>query len=840
MLDFLRFRWPTVPGELCYALRSLRRDPVFSATALLILGLGSGAHTALVAAVQGLLLAPLPYPEPERLVSVYELREEQGEGEASRRGVALDTLPAWREVEGLEHLAGYRLRSFGLQTAGGRSDAPESQLSEVEVVQVGMTTAGLFRTLGVEPRLGRGFTAEEEQSDLPVVVIGHGLWRRFFAGEPDVLGKCLWLNGKAHTILGVLPAEFRMVIRGRVPDAYIPISHADYGGSRSKRALEVVARRRPGVDLTGLQAELSALGERLAGAWPMTHDGLGIGAESLDTAWRGANRRPLSLLLGGASLLLIIVCANVAGLMLARSVRHRRRRAIRAALGAGGLRLALPTLLEGALIGLGGSLAGLWVAKLALDGLPLALPVLGGAAPIAGFDLDALQLSAGSAMLASALALSCGLLFGAWPAWRLRRRQPASDLGVARSPNVELTRSGSAVVVTQVALGTLLLLAGGLLGRSFVALLQTDPGFDAAGVTSFGLGLPETRYDTEPKVIRMHRELHRELADLPEIDAVGAVARRPLVRGFRVSFEREGEPSPGTERPTSAINVVSQGYFDALRIPLLAGRLPDWNDDTDAPRVLVVNDAFRRAHFGGTAQATRSTDVLGRRLRLSWWSELTARGTPWEIVGLVGDVRQASLDVGASPEIYLPFSQYPAEGATYLLRSSTGESVSAQRIAAVVGGLDPDLQRISPGDAQQWAGNSLADRRLALLVVTVLGLVALLTTTLGVYAHVATNVASRRGEMAVRRALGARPDQISSLVIRRSLKLVSLGFILGGAVFGLLAPGARHLLYGVGPGDPLTFVGIWALLAFVAFLASAVPASKVAREQTRAGWPGKP
>ena len=811
--------------ELRFAARALRREPIFTVTALLILALGCGAYTASLTALQGLLLAPLPYPEPERLVSVYELRTDLGDTEAARRGVALDTLPEWRRTDALEALAGYRLRSFGLQTEIDPGSA-EPNLSEVEVVQVGMSTAGLFRTLGVEPWLGRGFSTDEERQGDPVVVIGHTLWRRSFAESREVLGRQLWLNSEAHTIVGVLPADFRMVIRGRVPDAYIPISHADYGGSRSKRALEVVARLAPGSDLTGARAELDTLGLKLAKEWPTTHQGLGIGVRSLDAAWRGGNRRPLGLLLVGASLLLIIVCANVAGLMLARSLRRRRRRAIRAALGATGLRLALPTLLEGSLIGLGGGLVGLWVARLALDSLPLALPVLGGAAPVAGFDLGSLQVGVGTAVLACGLALACGLLFGAWPAWRLQRRPPAQDLGTARSPSLELARGGGSVVVVQVALGTLLLLAAGLLGRSFVALLETDPGFDATGVTSFGLGLPEARYDDELEILGFHHDLHRQLAELPGVDAVGAVARRPLVRGFTAAFEPEGEALPPQQRPTSAINLVSEGYFRALRIPLLAGRLPNWNDTSETPRVLVVNEAFRRTHLGGTAEREGVDTVLGQRLRLSWRSSLNAPGTLWRVVGVVGDVRQQGLDVAASPEIYLPFSQYPSEGATYLLRTSSGEPVAAPRIAAVVRGLDPDLQKIQTGEARRWAVDSLADRRLALLVVSVLGLAALLTTTLGVYAHVATDVASRRGEMSVRLALGARPDQITSLVVRRSLGLVSLGFALGAVAFLGLAPGLRHLLYDVGPADPPTLLGMWMLLALVAFLASVGPASR--------------
>ncbi len=828
MMDLLSIRLRDLPGELGLAIRGLCRDPVFTVTAFLILALGCGAHTAMLTAVHGLLLAPLPYAAPERLISIYEVHQDEGDGEAARRGVALDTLPEWRQVEGLEHLAGYRLRSFGLRTALGPPGPPEPSLSEVEVVQIGMSTAGLFRTLGSEPLLGRAFTPSEEHRGLPVVVIGYALWQRVFGGDPEVLGRLLWLNGEAHTILGVLPADFLMVIRGRVPDAYIPISHADYGGSRGKRALEVVARLRPGTDLADARAELTALGERLAVAWPATHDGQGIGAEGLDRAWRGANRRPLGLLLLGASLLLVVVCVNVAGLMLARTLRRRRRRAIRAALGASGLQLALPTLLEGILVGLSGGLAGLWVAMLVLDTLPLALPVLGGAAPVAGFESGSLHLGWASAVLACGLALACGLLFGAWPVWYLRHRELARDLAAARGSGVERMRSGGTVVVAQVALGTLLLLAAGLLGRSFAALLDADPGFEAAEVTSFGLGLPESRYDTEPKVIDFHRKLHRELADLPGIEAVGAVARRPLARGFRVSFEQEAEPLPRLERPTSAINVVSAGYFNTLRIPLLAGRLPDWSDGIEAPRVLLINEAFRRAHFDSSASSVADAEALGRRLRLSWWSELTAQGALWEIVGVVGDVHQEGLDLAAGPEIYLPLSQYPSEGATYLLRDVTGNAVSAGRIAAVVQGLDPELQKIEAGQASQWATDSLADRRLALLVATVLGLAALLTTTVGVYAHVAADVASRYGEMAVRLALGARPDQVSSLVIGRALKLVSLGFALGAGVFILLSPGLRHLLYGVGTVDPLTFGGIWALLALVAFLASAGPASQAA------------
>lgn len=820
---------PDFLTELRHVLRGLRGDPVFAVTALVILALGCGAFTAMLTAVRGLLLEPLPYPEPDRLLSVYELRPGHGDTDAARAGVALDTLEDWRQVEAFESLAGYRLRSFGLQTAlGDDASGSDVPLSEIEVVQVGMATSGLFATFGIEPQVGRDFTTAEEKEGAAVIVIGHELRQRAFGRDQDVLGRLVWLNGQARTVVGVLPADFRMVIRGRVPDAYIPISHADYGDGRDKRALEVIARLRDGVDPAAAQTELTALGDRLAAGWPKTHAGMSIGAESLDASWRGANRRPLGMLLAGAGLLLLIAYANVAGLMLARSLRLRRRRAIRAALGAGRWNLALPSLLEGALLGLGGGLAGLWIAKLGLDGLPLALPALGGAAPVAGFDLASLRLDPGSAAIACGLALACGLFFGAWPAWRMRRRRPVQDLGATAGPTRELARSGSLVVVAQVALGTLLLLAAGLLGRSFLTLLNTDPGFDSAAVTSFGLGLPEARYDTEPKIIEFHRRLHEELATLPGVEHVGAAARRPLVRGFRTVFEREDQPSAKNERLRSAINVVSDGYFEALRIPLRAGRLPSWNDDTDLPRVLVINEAFQRAYFPELSVPELAGDVLGKRLRLTWWSELTPRGTPWEIVGVVGDVRQQGLDQAATPEIYLPFSQYPSEGASYVLRTESGEIVSGDALAAAVAGLDPELQRITAKSARQWTFTSLADRRLALWVVAVLGLAALLTTAIGVYALVATDVAGRRREMAVRQALGARNRDLSRLVIGRSLKLVSLGFAVGATGFVALAPGLQRMLYGVGTSDPVTFLAIWALLLVMAFTAAVGPASRAA------------
>ncbi|MEM1181141.1 MAG: ABC transporter permease, partial [Acidobacteriota bacterium] len=813
-------------GETRRRLRGLVRDPNFTVTAVLILALGAGAQTSMVTAVRGLLLEPLPYAEPEQLVSIYEQRRA---GDRARRGVALDTLPTWRQVHGIEDLAGYRLRSFGVQSEGA-----DGRRSAVEVAPVGLVTAGLFRTLGVGPELGRAFGDEEERAGLPVAVISDGLWRRAFDRDPDVLSRTILLNDEAHRVIGVLPEDFRFAIKGQVPEAYIPISHALYGGSRSKRALEVVGRLRAGVDLERLRTELDALGERLASDWPETHREMGIGVQTLDESLRGANRRPLAWLLGGATLLLLIACANVAGLMLARSLRRRRQRAIRAALGADGLRLAVPTLVEGALVGVAGGAAGLWVAALALDALPLALPALGGASPVAGFDLASLRLDPPSALLALVVALGCGALFGAWPAWRLRRRPPCRDLGTSRSPQAAMGRGLGATVVLQVAFGTLLLLATGLLGRSFVGLLNAPPGFDAAGVTSFGLGLPEARYDTDPAIIDFHRDLHRELADLLGVEAVGAAARRPLGDGFRTGFVREADGT-AADRQTAAINVVSAGYFEALRIPLLAGRVPSWNADVDGPRVLVVNDAFRRAHLGahlgarqGGVDDAKVTGALGERLRLTWWSETTARGTSWEIVGVVGDVHQRGLDQAPVPEIYLPMGQFPTEGATYLLRGDSGRVVSTAELSGVVHGLDPDLQKVSAGEARGWALESLADRQLALAVLAIFGLAALFTTAIGVYAQVATDVAARRGELAVRRALGARLGQVSATVVRRSLVLVSLGFALGALAFLAFAPGLEHLLFGVTTVDPVTFVGIWGLLATCALTAGAGPALRAA------------
>ena len=785
------------------AFRALFRQPGFLLTAVVTLALGIGANTAVFSAIRTLLLSPLPFPEADRLVELHEITPA-----GVRQPVSLADFVDWRrQARSFDSLAAWRGRSFALQRT--QPGAPPA------VIQTVMTTAGFFDVLGIQPARGRAFTGEEARSEARLIVLTDRLWRREFGGR-NMVGRTVRLNEEARTVVGILPPSFSFPATGDEPGAIIPLSYRDYGQARAARGLEAIARLRPGVDEASARAELTAIAARLASAYPDTNTGTGAGLRGLHETWTAANRRPLLLLAGAGLMLLLIACANVANLLLARFLARRREMAVRISLGAGSGRLTRQLLAEGLALSACGTIAGLLLASFCLELLPLALPVMGGASRVPELRLDSWAFG-----FAAVVSLAVGLVFGILPSLLMRRADPASFLkdGGAVGGSPSRTRLAGMLVIVQVALSMVLLAGAGLLLRSFHEVIATDPGFRTASVYRFGFGLPEVRYNTDARTAAFFERLTERLESIPGVESAGVVARLPMARPLSASFEPEGVSLPPRERPRTAINVASAGYFRALSIPLLEGRLFEARDRIHTPRVILVNQAFARVHFADRR-------AVGQRLRLSWSSESNPIGALWEVAGVVGDTRQATLEDPPGPTIYLPATQFPPDGGAFVLRVSRDEPGLAAAVRREVNAVDPGLEEITLPPLAEVIDRSLAGRRLGLALTGVFALVALLVTAVGIAGVVAYRAERRRQEMALRIALGATPGRVMRLVIGHGLALAATGAVLGwiAALAGLDV--VQSQLYGISPTDPLTLLAVALLLGVVAVAASWLPARR--------------
>jgi putative ABC transport system permease protein len=751
-----------------YAFRTLGRSPAFSVTVVLTLALGIGASTAVFSAMDRLLLRSLPYTEPDRLVALHETQTGKGFGP-----VSLPNLLDWRaQSASFDGMAGFMTRSFGLHESG----------TPVSVVMVGMVTSDLFHVLGSGPHLGRTFTEREELEGAPLIVLTDELWARQFHRAPEMVRRTVQLNEQPYQVVGILEPDFLFPAPGTHVDAYIPISHRDYG-TRAARPLQAVARLKPGAMLTTAQAELRAIGARLAAAWPADNVRGGADLESLDEAWKGNLRRPLLLLTVAALLLLAIVCTNVVNLILARSLARAREMEIRTALGAGPTDIVRQLLAEALLLCVGGGALGMLLAAAVLHGLPILLKQT-----VAGLAIDARALA-----LASAVCLAITLLCGLAPAFSSRRN---------RHP----FRLQQGLVVGQVALSLVLLLSAGAFLRVFLKLANRNPGFDSSHVYYFGFGLPEGHY-SDRQTVDFLGKLRVRLAEIPGVEAAGAVNRLPLnTRGGSTAFQFEGAGLPATEWPSVASNAVDPAYFQALRIPLLAGRRLDWETDgLGHPPAIVVNRAFEKQYGHGDG-------VIGKRVQLRYWTDVAAKGQLWQIVGVVGDIYQTGLDQSIRPQIYLPISQTGLDGGNYVIRTSRADSGLAAAVAAAVRSVDPNLERINVRRLDTWVRDSLGDRRRPAILTGLFAAIGLSLTALGLYGTVSLEVGQRRKEMAIRVALGASRASITALVLRRGLTLTLAGAMVGAVGFIAVGRAIESQLYEVAPSDPVNAALVVAIL----------------------------
>jgi predicted permease len=791
--------------DVRYGIRTLLKSPGYAATVILVMALGVGANTAIFSVVNGVLLRPLPYGAGDRLVALHQYRPHvAGESEMAFSAKEIDDYQTISTT--LDGVVEYHNMWFILL---GRS--------EPERVATGVVSAGFFDVFGVRPLFGRTFHDEDEKPGAPaVLVLSHRYWQRSFGGDPEVVGRVFRMNDRPHTVVGVLPPlpDFPDENDVFMPTSACPFrSNPSVAESRTGRMMQAFARLKRGVGLDSARTDLSLIASRLriaySDAYPKAQ-GYDIRVAGLKSELTEAFEPTLLLLLGTAGFVLLIVCASVANLLLARLARREREMAVRTALGAGRGRLLRQVLTESTMLAAMGGLVGLALAWASLDLLVTFA---------SRFTPRASEISIDATVLIFTLGMSLftGLLFGCIPALTARRDVlPSLNVGSTRSSGAR-QRLRSGLIVAQVAISFVLLIGAGLMARSLVNLQQVDPGFRAANVLTMRLDLNFTKYDTPEKRIAFYRRLLDRLSAEPGVQTVAASATFPLNESgpFNFRFVIEGKPVPeGTPLPTAGIRASSPMYFRTMGIPLLRGRVFTDRDDLQNPRVLVINDSLARHHWPGE-------DPVGRRVSFDG-------GETWEtIVGVVADTRQR-LDQESGDEIYWSVLQRGQLSGSWLIETRAEPLAMARQVRAALREIDPDQPVDRFRTLDQVRDASLAPPRLTTMLLAMFAMLALTVTAAGLAGVIAFSVSQRTQEFGIRMALGARKSSVLGMVLRQGVLLVAAGLLIGASGALLLTSVISSLLFGVTPTDFMTYGAVASVLLVVALLACYLPARRAA------------
>lgn len=795
-------RIETSVQDLRFAVRSFWRSPRFTIPALLALALGVGAASAIFSVVHGVMLNPLPYHEPDRVVAVWETNVRGG-----RNVIAPANFLVWRErTRSLDHLGMVEPRRLAM-TLNGPAD-------EVEGLAF---SSHVFHALGVQPALGRAYTAEEDlDGGDAVIVLSHEFWQGRLGGRSDVLGTAITTDGRRRTIIGVMPPDFTVV--GVKAACLIPYGWnlEQVRSMRGRGNSYGVARLRDGVSLEQASGDMRAIAAQLEAEAPERNRGRSIVLVSVHEQMVEAVRPALLALAGAVTLVLLVACVNVANLLLARSAARAREVGMRAALGAGRGRLVRQMLTESLVLAVAGGIAGLGVAGLFQRGL---LVLLGDRMPIPRVDQVALDLPVLAFTMATALAT--GILFGLAPAFvSTSHANEALRDGGRHGGGRRLRRMLGALVVAEVALSLVLLTGAGLLMRSFVKLQNVDPGFRAEGVLTASVRLPRTRYP-DPRADAFYRESLSRIAALPGVESAAAVRPLPLGGpGTLSGFHRIGQPTPAVGQGMSAdVRPVTPGFFGTVGIPHVDGRDVAFTDTPDSPPVAVVSESVVRRQFAGE-------NPLGRRLSIFVYHANGRADMAWTIVGVVRDIRMSALDGDVRPAIYLPRSQLGVRDMTLVVRARQDPTSLATSLRTVVQAMDTDVTVANIRTLDDVVGGTIARPRVISTIVASFALIALVLAAVGVYGVMAYSVLERTQEIGVRMALGATTESVCRLVLGQALRLVFIGIAAGLVAAAVLTRPLDRLLYGIEPLDPWTF-GVTALvLLFVATFASYIPARR--------------
>ncbi|MCI0489552.1 MAG: ABC transporter permease [Blastocatellia bacterium] len=791
----------TLLKDLRYAVRMMLKRPTVTIIAAFALAAGIGANSAIFSVVNAVLIRPLPYESPDQLVMVWETRRNRG---TIRNSVAPLDFYDWRDQnQAFQRVAAFAYSNFNLMA--------ENQPERVLGVR---TSADSFETLAVKPFLGRAFSPEEEKlGNNHVVILSHGFWQDRFNSDSTIIGKTMVIDGETHIIVGVLPLDFRFPLDTEDPELWTPLALDEDEMGRGNHFLRVIARLKPGATHDFAQSDMDAITGRLEQQYPDSNANHGAYVAPLHDEIVGDVRPALLLLLGAVGFVLLIACANVANLMLARATARQREVAIRAALGAARFRIVRQFLTESLLLALAGGGLGLLLALWGVDLLiafgPQDIPRLNEVSldyRVLGFTLT--------------ISLLSGLIFGLVPALQTSKpdlNESLKEGGRSSAVGAGRRRLLNLFVVSEVALALVLLIVSGLLIKSFLRLQDVKPGFDPDNLLTMGISLPESKYAETARQTAFYRELVQRVETVPGVEAAGVIRPLPFSQSnMSLSFSIEGRPpaSPG-ERTSANWRTISPDYFRTMRIPLLKGRAFTERDVQGSPYAIIINETMARLYFSGE-------DPISRRMTIGY-DDITC-----EIVGIAGDVKLL-LDGEQKPEMYTPCQQTPWPSISLVIRTASDRPDVVAAVRNQVQSLDRELPVYSIKTMNERLADSIAQPRFNMLLLGLFAFIAVALATVGIYGVMSYSVSQRTHEMGVRMALGARAGDVLKLVLSQGMKLTLAGIAMGivGA-YGLTRI-MSSFLFGVSDKDPTTFAAVSLLLIAVAALACYIPARRATR-----------
>jgi putative ABC transport system permease protein len=788
----------TFGQDLRYGVRLLLKHRGFSAVAVLALALGIGANTAIFSVINTVLLRPLPYEEPERLLEVRETNPPKH----SEIVVAPGSFMDWQAQNTVfQQIVAYRTTAYNLTGS-----------AEPERIRVARVSAGLFTMLGVNPATGRDFLPEEDKPGTArVVAVSYGLWQRRFGADPNLVGQTISLNGNSHTVIAIMPPAFRFPERDTeawTPIAFDPREREAYGA----HSLSVIGRLKPGITVEQAQTEMSAIAARIAEQQAETNAGWGARVTPMLDYAVGKIKPALLVLLGAVGFVLLIACANVANLLLARAASRQKEIAIRTAMGAGRWRIVRQLLTESVILALVGGIAGLLFAAWGMDAL-LAL------APANLPRVSDVKIDGSALIFTLAITMLTGIIFGLAPALQASKPDINETLkesgGRGSTGGIHRQRMRNMLVVAEVALALVLLVGGGLMIRSFLHLQQVNPGFNPNNTMMVKLVLPQKQYPEDEQQAAFLNQLIQNVSALPRVQSVGATIALPFLDQNELGFAIQGRPAvPDTNLPVTKYYSVSPDYFKAMGIPLLRGRVFTDRDVAGAPRVAVINETMAKQFFP-------NEDPIGKRIHVTNGPEVFR-----EIVGIVGDVKHNGLDQETQPQTYMSFAQEPDRGMTLVLRSDADPATLSAGIRSEVLNIDKNQPISSIRPLSEILADSVAQQRFSMLLLGVFAAIALILAAVGLYGVMSYSVTQRTHEIGVRMALGASSRDVLRLVVGQGIALALIGVGIGLMAAFALTRLMESLLFGVTATDPVTFGAISLMLMGVAFVASYIPARR--------------
>jgi putative ABC transport system permease protein len=791
----------TLWQDVRYGLRGLAKNPGFTAVAVLTLALGIGATTVMYAGIYAVLLRKLPFPEPERLVMIWE--RDSGPKESTDDPSPADLRDWQQQSQSFEQVSAMVDRVFDVTGSG-----------EPKEIHGASVSGDLFSLLGVTPALGRTLLPEDDHPGARVVMISYGLWQRRFASNPQVIGQSLILDGQETSIVGVLPASFEVV--NREYDLWTPVAFTDtQANDRRSHYLSVLGRLKRGVSLRQAETEMAAIAQRMAQLYPGTSAN-GVALVPLHQQLVGDVGSSLLILFAAVVSVLLIACANIANLLLARTSSRRKEIAIRQALGASPGRLIRQLLTESTLLGVCGGLVGLLIAEWSA-GLWRTL------APQNISDLAEIQINGNVLGFTAVLCLLATILSGLMPALTFSKADPQEFLKEAGKGSFTSLRIGirETLVVSEVALAFILLISAGLLIRSFARLQAVDPGFHSDHLLTLRITLPRTKYANLPRRVAFYDQVVERVESIPEVKAASLITFLPLTfSGGSAILTIEGRPAPPSgQGPLASYRQVGADYFHAMRIPLLQGRFFDSPDMSDTAATAIINQTMARQLWPGE-------NPVGKRIKLG----PADSQEPWvSVVGVVGDVRQFALEAPAALEVYVPYTRSAAfffAPRDLIVRTGSDPLRLAAAIKSAVWSVDSDQPVSNIQTMDEVLSQAVAQPRFYMVLLGIFAALALMLGSVGLYGVMAYSTAQRTQEIGVRMALGAEPQDVLRLVLLRGAKLTAAGLCLGLAGALAVTHLMKSLLFGVGANDLLTFVGVAVLISAVALVSSYIPARR--------------